>query len=113
LLQQAASNVADSAWSTCLPAMIDAAERDPELKAIHRGLALERRQVLMDVLADGVACGEVSPERDLALLADCLIGPIMVRRLLLHERFGPEEVPALVDQLLAPVSGSVGPGAHG
>jgi hypothetical protein len=47
-----------------------------------------------------VAQGEVSPERDLALLADCLVGPIMVRRLLLHEPFDPEAVPALVDEIL-------------
>jgi TetR/AcrR family transcriptional regulator of autoinduction and epiphytic fitness len=100
LLEQAATNVADSTWSTCLPAIIDAAERDPEVKAIHRRLTLERRQFLIDLLADGVARGEVSAERDLALLADCLVGPIMVRRLLLHEPFDPDAVPALVDEVL-------------
>lgn len=102
LLQQAAANVADTTWATCLPAMIDAAERDPEVKEIHRRLSLERRQFLIDLLADGVARGEISPDRDLALLADCLIGPILVRRLLLHEPFCPEAVPALVDQFLPP-----------
>ena len=106
LLGQAAANVADSTWSTCLPAIIDAAERDPEVKAIHRRLTLERRQFLIDVLADGVARGEVSPDRDLALLADCLVGPIMVRRLLLHEPFNPEEVPALVDEVLGREEGA-------
>ena len=100
LLQQAASNVADSAWSTCLPAIIDAAERDPEVKAIHRRLTLERRQFLVDVLAEGVERGEISGDRDLVLVADCLIGPIMVRRLLLHEPLAPEAVPALVDEVL-------------
>ena len=105
LLQQAASNVADSTWSACLPAIIDAAERDPEVKAIHRRLALERRQLLIDILADGVARGEVAPDRDLGLLADCLIGPIMVRRLLLHEPFPPDDVPTLVDELLGDTIG--------
>ena len=100
LLQQAASKVADSTWSTCLPAIIDAAERDPEVKAVHRRLSLERRQALIDVLAEGVERGEVSPDRDLGLLADCLIGPIMVRRLFLHEPLRPEVVPALVDEVL-------------
>ena len=100
LLRQAASSVADSTWSSCLPAIIDAAQRDPELRAIHRRMTMERRQFLIDVLAEGVERGEISPDRDLALLADCLIGPIMVRRLLLHEPFDPDAVPALVDQLL-------------
>jgi hypothetical protein len=92
--------VASSRWSTCLPAIIDAAERDPEVKVIHRRMTLERRQILIDVLTEGVAQGEVSPDRDLALVADCLIGPIMVRRLLLHEPFDPEAVPALVAEIL-------------
>ena len=100
LLTQAAANVADSTWSQCLPAIIDAAQRDPEVKAIHRRLMLERRQILIDVLAEGVERGEIRPGQDLALLADCLIGPIMVRRLLLHEPFDPQAVPALVDAVL-------------
>ena len=101
LLQQVATRVADSTWSTCLPAIIDAAERDPEVKSIQRRLAMERRQLLIDVLAEGVEQGEVRAGRDLALVADCLVGPIMVRRLLLHEPFDPEAVPALVDEVLA------------
>ncbi|MDQ3980674.1 MAG: TetR/AcrR family transcriptional regulator [Actinomycetota bacterium] len=100
VLRQAASNVADAPWSTCLPAIIDAAQRDPEVKVIHRRLSLERRQFLIDVLADGVARGEISSDRDLALVADCLFGPIVVRRLLLHEPLDPENVPALVDEVL-------------
>ncbi len=100
LLRALAANVADSTWSTCLPAIIDAAERDPEVKAIHRRLALERRQVLIDILAEGVKRGEIDADRDLELLADCLAGPIIVRRLLLHEPVDPAAVPALVDQLL-------------
>lgn len=103
ILQQVASNVANSTWSTCLPAIIDAAERDPEVKVVHRRLTLERRQFLSDVLAEGVERGEVAPDRDLALVADCLIGPIMVRRLLLHEPLDPDAVPRLVDEVLGRV----------
>ncbi len=100
VLQQAATNVAATGWSTCLPAIIDAAERDPEVKAIHRRLAFERRQFPIDLLAEGLERGEISPGHDLALLADCLIGAILVRRLLLHEPFDPERVPALIDQIV-------------
>ncbi len=97
VLQQVASNVAGSA---CLPAVIDAAERDPEVRAIHSRLATERRQRLVDLLAEGVAAGEVPAHLDLGLLADCLIGPILARRLLHHEAFDPSAVPFLVNQLL-------------
>jgi len=100
LLVQIARGMADSTWSSCLPAIIDAAERDPEVLLIHRRIARERRQVLVDLLAEGVETGEVAGDVDLCLLAECLIGPIVVRRLLLHEPFDPAAVPALVDQLL-------------
>jgi TetR/AcrR family transcriptional regulator of autoinduction and epiphytic fitness len=102
LLQLAAANVADVTWSRCLPALIDAAERDPEVKEIHCRLAEQRRQVLVDLLAEGVANGELPDHEDLGLLADCLFGPILVRRLLLHEPMSPQEVPRVVDLVLGP-----------
>jgi len=101
VLRQVAENMADSTWSACLPAVIDAAERDPEVLAILRRVAWERRQVLVDLLAEGVEAGELPGSTDIGLLAECLIGPIAVRRLLLHEPFDPAAVPALVDQLLS------------
>ncbi len=99
VLRQVATNLA---WSECLPAVIDAAERDPEVRAIHCRLAAERRQVMVDLLAEGVRTGEVPAHLDLPLLADCLFGAIVVRRLLLHEPFDPATVPVLVAQVLGP-----------
>jgi TetR/AcrR family transcriptional regulator, regulator of autoinduction and epiphytic fitness len=99
VLRQIAENMAASTWSACLPAIIDAAERDPEVLDILRRLGQERRQLLLDLLTEGRTTGEV-PDVDLNLLAECLVGPILVRRLLLHEIFDPETVPTLVDQLL-------------
>jgi len=100
LLVQIATGMADSTWSSCLPAIIDAAERDPEVLVVHQRIARDRRQILVDLLAEGVATGEVAAEVDLHILAECLFGPIVVRRLLLHEPFDPAQVPALVAQVL-------------
>ena len=105
LLQSVATSLADSTWSRCLPAIIDAAERDPEVLAIHRRLACERREVLVGLLAEGVATGEIAAGTDLCLLAETLVGPIIVRRLLFHEPFDPEAVPRLVDQVIPPAAG--------
>ncbi len=102
LLADIAGQLADSTWSRCLPAIIDAAERDPEVLAIHKRLAAERRQVMVDLLAEGVAAGEIAAATDLALLGECLVGPIIVRRLLLHEPLDPAAVPSLVEQVLGP-----------
>jgi hypothetical protein len=76
------------------------AERDPEVLAIHRSFARDRRDVLVDLLADGVQTGEVPAGADLGLLAECLIGPIIVRRLVLHEPLDAGSVPTRVDQVL-------------
>ncbi len=100
LLQGVAAGLADTTWASCLPAIIDAAERDPGVLAIHRRLAGERRQILVDLLDEGVRTGEVAAGVDLTMLAECLIGPLVFRRLLLHEPFDPAAVPTLVDQLL-------------
>jgi TetR/AcrR family transcriptional regulator, regulator of autoinduction and epiphytic fitness len=110
LLVQVATGMADSTWSSCLPAIIDAAERDPEIMALHSRIACDRRQVLVDLLGQGVETGEIPGDVDLYLLAECLIGPIVIRRLLLHEPFDPASVPALVDQVLrqAPPPGPSG-----
>ncbi len=102
LLQQIARAMDDSAWSNCLPAIIEAAGRDPEVMSIHRRLASERRQYLVDLLAEGAATGEVPAGIDLGLLAECLVGPIILRRLMLYERFDDASVRQLLDQLLGP-----------
>jgi AcrR family transcriptional regulator len=104
VLQQMAQAMAGSTWSNCLPAIIEAAERDAEVMAIHRRLATERRQLLVDLLAEGVPSGEVPADADLGVLAECLVGPILVRRLLLHEPFDNAAICDLVDQLLGPAS---------
>ncbi len=102
-VRQIAENMAGSAWSACLPAIIDAAEREPEVLEILRRIASERRRTMLELLAEGRVTGEI-PDVDLDLLAECLVGPIVVRRLLHHETFDPADVPRLVHQLLDPRS---------
>lgn len=101
-VRQIARAMEDSTWSTCLPAIIEAARRDPEVMAIHQRLAAERRELLVDLLADGVRSGEVSADADLGVLADCLVGPILLRRLILQEPFDDAAIAQLVDQVLGP-----------
>ena len=99
-LEQVAGLVVESTYSACMPALIDAAERDPQVRAFHCDFSAERRAVLVDVLHDAVISGELPPDADPELLADALIGPIVMRRLMMYEPFDPKLVPALVDQVL-------------
>ena len=99
-LEQMAELVEASTYSACMPALIDAAERDPQVRAFHCEFSAERLAVLVDVLRDAVASGELPAGTDPELLADALVGPIVLRRLMSYEPFDPKQVPALVDQIL-------------
>jgi TetR/AcrR family transcriptional regulator, regulator of autoinduction and epiphytic fitness len=99
-LEQVAGLVEESTYSACMPALIDAAERDPQVRAFHCDFSAERRAVLVDVLHDAVASGDLPRDADPELLADALVGPIVMRRLMSYEPFDPKLVPALVDQIL-------------
>lgn len=100
MLTGVAAHVADSRFSECLPAMIDAAERDEHVKALQQRITTERRGHLVALLDEGVAAGELPPGSDTDLLADALVGPIFLRRLLLHDPHDPAVATKLVDLLL-------------
>jgi AcrR family transcriptional regulator len=99
-LHQVAVLVEESTYSACMPALIDAAERDPQVRAFHCEFSGERRAVLVDVLRDAVESGELDSDANPELLADALVGPIVMRRLMFFEPFDPKLVPELVDQVL-------------
>jgi TetR/AcrR family transcriptional regulator, regulator of autoinduction and epiphytic fitness len=104
VIEQVACLVAESTYSTCMPALIDAAERDPKVRDFHSRFSSERRAVLVGMLRDAVRTGELPATADPELLADALVGPILLRRLMLAQPVGPEIARELVDQLL-PASG--------
>jgi TetR/AcrR family transcriptional regulator, regulator of autoinduction and epiphytic fitness len=89
-----------STWSSCLPSLIDAAERDPEARELHSRLAAAGRQTLVDLLTAGVASGELRADLDAEVMAEALAGPILLRRLMSLEPLDPADVGHLVDQLL-------------
>ena len=99
-LSQVALLVEESTYSACMPALIDAAERDPQVREFHCRFTAERRAVLVDVLREAMTSGELPPDTHAELLADALVGPIVMRRLMMSATFDPDLVPDLVDQLL-------------
>lgn len=99
-LEHVARNIGTSTWSACLPALIDAAEHDPDARALHCRLTVAGRQSLVDLLEEGVGNGELPTGLDLELLAEALFGPILIRRLMLHEPLDPGQVRHLVDQVV-------------
>jgi TetR/AcrR family transcriptional regulator of autoinduction and epiphytic fitness len=100
VIEQVACLVEQSTYSSCMPALIEAAERDPQVRDFHCRFSAERRAVLVGLLRDAVENGDLPPGADPELLADALVGSIFLRRLMLHQPFDPALVPELVDQLL-------------
>jgi TetR/AcrR family transcriptional regulator of autoinduction and epiphytic fitness len=100
MLEQVAGLVQESTYAACMPALIEAAERDPQVRDFHCQFSAERRAVLVDLLRDGVDDGELPAGVDPEFLADALVGPIILRRLMLYEPLDPALVRRLVDQLL-------------
>lgn len=102
MLEQIAGLVEESTYSACMPALIEAAERDPQVRDFHCAFSRERRAVLVDLLRSAVDGGELPAGTEPELLADALVGSIVLRRLMLHEPLDPKMVPLLVDQVLPP-----------
>lgn len=83
-----------------MPALIDAAERSDEIAELAERVAEEKNAVLRGVLDEAVASGELQPQIDTGLLADALVGPVLLCRLFHRPPVTADDVPALVDQVL-------------
>jgi TetR/AcrR family transcriptional regulator, regulator of autoinduction and epiphytic fitness len=95
----------DSPFSACIPALIDAAERDRQVRKFHHRYSTSRMAALVGVLAAGVRTGELRADLDPELAALALVGPIFYRRLMTSEPFDPKRTSALVRTVLGPVRG--------
>ena len=100
LLEQLAETVHLSRWSLCLPALIEAAERDPVTRELQRTMSERGRRQLVDLLDEGVRSGELPKRLDTELIAEALAGPIVLRRLFSLDPVETSRVRGLVDQVL-------------
>ena len=94
------AGAADSLFAACVPALIDAAERDPEVRRFHHAYNAKRRQRLVDVIAEGVKAGDFPAGLDPEIAALALIGPIFYRRLMTDKPFDPARVDELIRTVL-------------
>ncbi|HEX4256626.1 MAG TPA: TetR/AcrR family transcriptional regulator [Streptosporangiaceae bacterium] len=104
LLTHVAEIVVDSVFSSCIPALIEGAERDPRLREFRHRYSSHRRQSLAGLIARGVADGEFRTAVDPELAAQALLGPIFYRRLMTSEPFDPHRVGDLIDMVLGPLA---------
>ena len=100
LVRHVAEVFVDSTFSVCIPALIEGAERDERLRKFHHEYSAERRQSLIDVIAGGIAAGDLPSHLDPELAALALLGPIVYRRLMSDTPFDPARTADLVDTVL-------------
>jgi TetR/AcrR family transcriptional regulator of autoinduction and epiphytic fitness len=106
LLCHVAEVIVDSVFSSCIPALIEGAERDPRLREFRHRYSVLRRQSLTGLISRGVADGEFRAVADPELAAQALLGPIFYRRLMTSEPFDPHQVGDLIDMVLGQQAGS-------
>jgi AcrR family transcriptional regulator len=100
LVRHVAEVLVDSTFSACIPALIEGAERDERLRTFHHRYSAARRQELTDVVAEGVAAGDLPARLDPGLAALALLGPLFYARLMSDRPFDPERSRELVDLVL-------------
>lgn len=103
-------------FARLLAAVIDAAEREPALAALHFDLTERRRQPVLETLRQARGRGEIPPDADLELAVDLLAGPAFYRRLIAHRDLPAGYTAAILDHVLralgAPGAPHHGPGAR-
>lgn len=83
-----------------LAAFIDAAERDPTLRALHTDLTGRRRDTLLHVLARARERGQIPDRLDLELVTDLLAGPFFYRRFIAHHPIPAQLIHDVIAQVL-------------
>jgi AcrR family transcriptional regulator len=102
LVRHLAEAMRDSTLSACIPALIDAAERDPDVRAFHHRYSARRRRALTEAIAAGVAAGDFAAGIDPDLAALALAGAVIYRRTMTGRPFPPDQVGELVALVLPP-----------
>lgn len=93
----------DSVLSSCMPALIEAAEHHSDVATFLYSYSSARRQTLVDAIEAGVRSGDLPGHMDPEMAAVALAGPIIYRRLMTPHPFPADRIHDLLEQVLGPV----------
>jgi TetR/AcrR family transcriptional regulator of autoinduction and epiphytic fitness len=102
VIRHVAEIAAASTFSACIPALVDAAERDARLRRFHHQFQAEARRPLVALIAEAVAAGELPAYVRPEAAASALLGVIFYRRLMSGAPFDPARASELVSELFGP-----------
>jgi AcrR family transcriptional regulator len=80
LLTSLAHLLRTAKWTSVLPSVIDAAERDPDIAAVYSRLQEGHSAPLKSIIQRAMQKGELPKTTDAALLVAALTGPLFYRR---------------------------------
>jgi AcrR family transcriptional regulator len=100
LAETVAERLASGRWSSVLPSVVDAAERDPELAEVHARLHADMMSGFRTVIARAEAAGELPKGVTASDLIGAIVGPLFYRRWFSREPLTPEVARAIVDRAL-------------
>lgn len=96
--------MSDPELSPVVLALVEAAERHPDIASFFHDYSARRRSALVDAVQDGIDDGELPPHLDAELTALALSSPLFCRRLMTDQPVPSDRV----DELVATVLGSDG-----
>jgi AcrR family transcriptional regulator len=99
IVRHVAEVVSGSTFSACIPALIDGAERDPDLRAFHHRFQAEARRPLVAAVAETLA-HEGLARTEPGLIATALLGAVFYPRLMSGAPLDPDRAQDLVDAVL-------------
>jgi len=88
-------------WSTVLPSIVDAAERDKDLAELQSQIHEQMRAAFVTAIERGVARRELPESLDVRQLVASIVGPLLYRRFFSRERLDEAFARNVVERALA------------
>jgi|SRR5580704_11317551 AcrR family transcriptional regulator len=101
ILTNLAELLVSARWSSILPSIVDAAERDPEIAEVHSRLQRSHAAPLQAALERAARRGEIPQDVDLVAIAAALRGPLYFRRWFSRDPINDVFVSLIVQSVLA------------
>jgi AcrR family transcriptional regulator len=101
LLTNVAELLKTARWSSVMPSIIDAAERDPELATIHARIQQGHTMPFRAIIARAMERGEIPATTVANALIAELLGPLFYRRFFSREALDRSFLDSLISRVLA------------
>jgi AcrR family transcriptional regulator len=104
LMSDIAGRLQTARFSATLPSVIDAAERDPEIAAVHAELHAGLVSAFREVVERAQRRGELPRSREASAVVASLLGPLFYRRWFSREPLDERFVKGVIDSAVGPAA---------